>query len=560
MDERKDMPGQGNVPDGMPSDVPTNEEVLADLNAALGQGGASSSEDGGQSDAGSQGGVPMNSMSGDGFLNPSENISSAADEADAASSNVSDDADRTAASDPQTTDAQVANGDAPATSNAAEASADAASDQVVEAVATAAGTAAVGSAAQTPNAYGAAADASQPANPYGAADASAAGQPANPYAATYSNQPANPYGAPASDQPINPYAAPSQSANPYNTSAQPANPYAAPSDQPVNPYAAPSDQPANPYTAPGGPAAGGPVPPMGQAGAPMPPYNGAPSAPQGNGKAIAALICGLGAIIFGFVMAIIGVVLGIVAIVLAGSYIKQGGTAGTAKAGRICGIVGIVISVLMMIVALILGVTIFTAAINSATVTSLGDSDTTSSYTAESTAEPEYTAEEQEAVAALTARLDQYKSASDEAVDEVATLANAGFEEQTGVSMEDCGVDPKEYARAVLNGFDYKISLVSAYDGTTEGFVSADVTCRNAYNVIDELNAKTAAYAETDEYASSTADEDRAKMGQFLMEAAQEAELEPDNYFSVNTVLKDGTWVLDEDSWDEEIDYLFGLV
>ena len=49
-------------------------------------------------------------------------------------------------------------------------------------------------------------------------------------------------------------------------------------------------------------------------------------------------------------------------------------------------------------------------------------------------------------------------------------------------------------------------------------------------------------------------------MGQFLMEAAQEAELEPDNYFSVNTVLKDGTWVLDEDSWDEEIDYLFGLV
>lgn len=430
--------------------------------------------------------------------------------------------------------------------------------------------------ADTTQPVAAGADAAQPANPYGAplqsgVPVNAGAQPVNPYAtpvaqpATEAAQPAaqpaaeggaqpsaDAGAAPAAD-PTQPVGQPAAGADP----TQPVNPYAAPAQpqQPTMPMGGPApQQPANPY--------GAPVPPPmgGQPGAPAGGY-GAP-APQGNGKAIAALICGIAAIIFAFVFSIIGLILGIVAIVLAGSFIKTRGPIGIAKAGRITGIIGVIVSVVMMVIALVLGVAVVGAIIGGAGDEPLTPPTSSSSAIVDSSSSAVVAGsdEEQAAIDMVSARLDGFKNKSDEAVNELATLVDAGFTEQTGYSMQDCGVDPKDYVRAVLDGFDYEQSLVSAdSEISDEGFVSYDVTMRTALDVIGTMNDKINEYTSSDEYATTTTEQDMAKMGEIIMEAASETELSDYNYLSVDINYKNGQWVIDEDSWNDEIDWLFGL-
>lgn len=424
-------------------------------------------------------------------------------------------------------------------------------------------------AADTPQPAAAGVDASQPANPYGAplqsgVPVNAGAQPVNPYATPVAQpateavqpaaqpaaeggaQPAADAGAAPAADPTQPVGQPAAGADP----TQPVNPYAAPAQpqQPTMPMGGPApQQPANPY--------GTPVPPPmgGQPGAPAGGY-GAP-APQGNGKAIAALICGIAAIIFGFAFSIIGLILGIVAIVLAGSFIKTRGPIGIAKAGRITGIIGVIVSVVMMVIALVLGVAVVGAIISGA-----GDEPLTPPTSSSSSAVVAGSDEEQAAIDMVSARLDGFKNKSDEAVNELATLVDAGFTEQTGYSMQDCGVDPKDYVRAVLEGFDYEQSLVSANSEISdEGFVSYDVTMRTALDVIGTMNDKINEYTSSDEYATTTTEQDMAKMGEIIMEAASETELSDYNYLSVDINYENGQWVIDEDSWNDEIDWLFGL-
>lgn len=424
-------------------------------------------------------------------------------------------------------------------------------------------------AADTTQPAAAGVDASQPANPYGAplqsgVPVNAGAQPVNPYATPVAQpateavqpaaqpaaeggaQPAADAGAAPAADPTQPVGQPAAGADP----TQPVNPYAAPAQpqQPTMPMGGPApQQPANPY--------GSPVPPPmgGQPGAPTGGY-GAP-APQGNGKAIAALICGIAAIIFGFAFSIIGLILGIVAIVLAGSFIKTRGPIGIAKAGRITGIIGVIVSVVMMVIALVLGVAVVGAIISGA-----GDEPLTPPTSSSSSAVVAGSDEEQAAIDMVSARLDGFKNKSDEAVNELATLVDAGFTEQTGYSMQDCGVDPKDYVRAVLEGFDYEQSLVSANSEISdEGFVSYDVTMRTALDVIGTMNDKINEYTSSDEYATTTTEQDMAKMGEIIMEAASETELSDYNYLSVDINYENGQWVIDEDSWNDEIDWLFGL-
>ena len=205
--------------------------------------------------------------------------------------------------------------------------------------------------------------------------------------------------------------------------------------------------------------------------------------------------------------------------------------------------------------ALVLGVAVVGAIISGA-----GDEPLTPPTSSSSSAVVAGSDEEQAAIDMVSARLDGFKNKSDEAVNELATLVDAGFTEQTGYSMQDCGVDPKDYVRAVLEGFDYEQSLVSANSEISdEGFVSYDVTMRTALDVIGTMNDKINEYTSSDEYATTTTEQDMAKMGEIIMEAASETELSDYNYLSVDINYENGQWVIDEDSWNDEIDWLFGL-
>ena len=66
-------------------------------------------------------------------------------------------------------------------------------------------------------------------------------------------------------------------------------------------------------------------------------------------------------------------------------------------------------------------------------------------------------------------------------------------------------------------------------------------------------------YVDSPEGASATEDERKAKMGELLMRAVQGAPLYPDQYCSVDLLHEGDEWVIDEDSWNTEMDYLFNL-
>lgn len=371
-------------------------------------------------------------------------------------------------------------------------------------------------------------------------------QPVNPYA---SSQPATPEPAPAS----NPY----QQA--YSGGAAPAQPTQP--TQPVNPYAAPS-----PVAPPDG--AQGQVPPYGQPpmGQPVPPY-GQPQ-PAGNGKATGALICGIAAIILCW-LPLLSVILGIVAIVLAGSYIKSGGTAGTAKGGRICGIIGIVLAVLMFIGSMVFGMAVYSQVMDeidtpAASISSSSSNSAPSSSLSAPSASRAYpegvsiTEDERVACDVVGAEMEKLRNADPAVVSTIAALIEDGFYQASDLTLAECGVDPNEVARLMLQDFDYQASMVLASsDGT--GFVAYDVKVRDIFDVLSDFGDKLDTLSNSPELSSMTQDQAKARIGELFIESIKGADMEDDGYFSVDIAKSGSTWSMVQSSWDDEIDYFFGV-
>lgn len=371
-------------------------------------------------------------------------------------------------------------------------------------------------------------------------------QPVNPYA---SSQPATPEPAPAS----NPY----QQA--YSGGAAPAQPTQP--TQPVNPYAAPS-----PVAPPDG--AQGQVPPYGQPpmGQPVPPY-GQPQ-PAGNGKATGALICGIAAIILCW-LPLLGVILGIVAIVLAGSYIKSGGTAGTAKGGRICGIIGIVLAVLMFIGSMVFGMAVYSQVMDeidtpAASISSSSSNSAPSSSLSAPSASRAYpegvsiTEDERVACDVVGVEMEKLRNADPAVVSTIAALIEDDFYQASDLTLAECGVDPNEVARLMLQDFDYQASMVLASsDGT--GFVAYDVKVRDIFDVLSDFGDKLETLSNSPELSSMTQDQAKARIGELFIESIKGADMEDDGYFSVDIAKSGSTWSMVQSSWDDEIDYFFGV-
>lgn len=374
-------------------------------------------------------------------------------------------------------------------------------------------------------------------------------QPVNPYATA---QPASPVAAPASNPYQQAYAGDSGAARP----AQPTQP-----TQPANPYAAPA-----PVAPPDG--AQGQVPPYGQPpmGQPMPPY-GQPQ-PTGNGKATGALVCGIAAIVL-CGLPLLSVVLGIAAIVLAGSYIKSGGVAGTAKAGRICGIVGIVLAVLMLVVSMFFGMAVFNEVMNeidspAASVSSSSSNSAPSSSLTTPSASRAYpeggtmTDDERVACDVVGAEMEKLRNADPAVVSSIAALIDEGFYEASDLTLAECGIDPNEVARLMLQDFDYQaIMVLAASDGT--GFVAYDVKVRDIFDVLGDFADKIDALSSSPEVSSMTQDQAKARIGELFIESIEGADMEDDGYFSVDIVKSGNTWSMVPSSWDDEIDYFFGV-
>lgn len=273
-----------------------------------------------------------------------------------------------------------------------------------------------------------------------------------------------------------------------------------------------------------------------------------PAAPAGQPSATGALVCGILAIVFsGF--PIVGIALGIIAIVLAGKYFKAGGTQGTGKAGRICGIIGIVLAVVWFIAGLVIGM----QALNL-----LQDQSSTSSSLIEETMDA---SEESKAAAeAVTMRLQALKDRDPQAIAAAAAIVEESFEDGIGYTMEECGIDIDEYMDLVLTDFDYH--LVTFAEDTDSNGTEAEaefiVTCANVSKAsISATSIITEASTDGTIDSMGSLEEARLWLGDVIMDSLADAGTTNSAWFDIDMQNEDGVWVVDEDSWDEEIAFYF---
>ena len=156
------------------------------------------------------------------------------------------------------------------------------------------------------------------------------------------------------------------------------------------------------------------------------------------------------------------------------------------------------------------------------------------------------------------ARMDALKNGDQAMLTEIAEMVEEDFAEATGVTMLDCGIDSMEYARQMLAGFSYTQSLVVA-DEESGGFVSYDVTCKDVFDVLDEFNENLTEVENSSEYSTMTQEQAKARVGELFMQAVRDADMEDDAYFSIDVTYQGGQWEIDQESWESELDYYFGI-
>lgn len=293
----------------------------------------------------------------------------------------------------------------------------------------------------------------------------------------------------------------------------------------------------------------------GQGAYPPPPV--APAyAQKSNGKAIGALICGILAILFSW-LPLLGIILGIVAIVLASKSVKQFGRDGKATGGKVCGIIGIVFAVLGFIFWGIVSCAVIAAAPYADT--GYSELDEVISTDDSGSVSTDLTEAEQQAEAAATAELDKLVNQDEATVQYLASELDEGFTEAMDVGHTDLGIDPADLARWMLTDLTYTPDGVYVYEEDGEGTMYADIEMRDSYafmlNFYDKVNALTG----SEEVKTMTEDEAKARIGELYYEAMDETTDMTTYYATVDLVKEGDQWVVDQDSWEEELDYMFGI-
>lgn len=361
-------------------------------------------------------------------------------------------------------------------------------------------------------------------------------------------QPAQPYGfQPDQGQPQQP-AQPQQPWQANGAQPQPAQPYAQPyASQPGQPYA---PQPSQPY-------------------APQPGQPYMPQQPRSEGKAIAALVCGILSIVF-CAGTLFGLLLGIVAIVLASSYVKQNGPNTKAKIGKICGIIGSILSALAFVFTMFVGCSLLAAvggssladsASNSSASSTYDDSASDSSSDAPSSESWAADAETEEAIKQdLEPRLDAWVNQTPEGLAEVAQMSNEEFQASTSFQLSDIGINPEEYAKWQLEGVTYEIEGVYAWD---DGSIEVGV----GFQSIGGLPFQTAYEYLVQEYIEGGGDRnDTQKLHDLFLEAQDMVYMNEvpggvivGYQYAVfyYTQSGDGSWQLDTERWRYEMENLF---
>lgn len=322
----------------------------------------------------------------------------------------------------------------------------------------------------------------------------------------------------------------------------------------------------------GQPAQTQPMPPTGQ---PVPtqamPVQNVPGAPAPGAVPVAApaavpsptgaLVCGILAIVLCF-LPIVGIVLGIVAIIQAGKYFKAGGTQSQGKAGRICGIIGLVLSGIMIVVNCI---AVFT------TLAVLDDYDTAgrysgSSYVSSSSDASSYSSSaladryDEELYDVVDPELDKIKSADPAVVATIAGIVEESLNSELAsqdITLADLKVDATELAKAMIQGFDYEYDFTDIDNDEGEAWYT--ITCKDTYSIATEFETQLSLLLSGDTSQYSTMEAAYEAIGRALMDAVNSTTPTDESIAEFDLTKTGDKWVLDSESWIDELDYLFAF-
>ncbi len=319
------------------------------------------------------------------------------------------------------------------------------------------------------------------------------------------------------------------------------------------PAAAPT-QPMGTPAQPGGPAPQPAAVPMGAY--PPPPT---PNAPIGNSKATAALVCGILAIVFSFIP-IVGIILGIVAIVFAGKATRMFGHSGKATGGKVCGILGIVFSVLMIVftvVVMMFGYSVASSIdeIYEDTPAYVSPSNESTSWSSAAGA-LDMDKDQQAVYDQVVVLFDGIVAKDVKFKEELSEEYAESFEQNFGADYAEMGIDSAAFAEWVLADFSYEIDSVFV-DGDT-ATVYVDTTERDVFDFLMNFGDAVAAYSRTIDSDTAADVEAKAKVAELFSQTMADA-TEMTTYFAAFDFVKQGdAWIIDEDSAEEEFDYMFG--
>lgn len=375
-------------------------------------------------------------------------------------------------------------------------------------------------------------------------------------------QPAPPTGdpvqpAPQPQQPAQPTSQPVQPVQPQQP--QPAQPIPQPASMPAQPMQPPVSQPTQPTPQPtqpmSMPQSAQPTPQPQQPGGgyvpPQPQYT--PGAGAGvKRKGTAALVCGIIAIPIALFSPLVSIILGVIAIVLSRRAVSATGKCGKTTAGLICGIVGIVFAIISFIAGFVLSYNILTGSVDNATSYS-------SSYSRTESVE-NLSPDEQACYDLGIARLDQLKNQDQILVDTLVTRVDESITESIGLTNEEMGTNPEDLVRWLLTDFDYSYDGVYVDEEEGTATMYADITMRDWFEFNNAFYDLANDFIDSGEADSMTQDEATKRVGEYFNQAMNETTGTTSYYTAIDFVKQsDGTWAIDEDAWDDELGYMFGI-
>lgn len=145
----------------------------------------------------------------------------------------------------------------------------------------------------------------------------------------------------------------------------------------------------------------------------------------------------------------------------------------------------------------------------------------------------------------LTTQFDEVKNGGDEFL--------SGLEEASGDEFEQLGIDPKEYAKTYLEGFDYEIGDVTVDEDKGVATAEVSITCKSMNKIVEDFSTQ---YQEKVAALDTVpSDDELYKMaGQVMVDVTKATEPRKTTVIFKYTCNDDGEWSADDSVNSEMMD------